>query len=65
MKVLSIEIPNEQLFRTHGYLTVDDAIEVIEDVLGLTDTDVDAIQRYGSSPRKIDISIINDAYFSD
>ena len=63
MKVLSIEIPNEQLFRTHGYLTVDDAIEVNEDVLGLTDTDLETIQRYGASPRRIDISISDEAYF--
>ena len=65
VKTLTIEIPSEQLFREHGYLTVDDAIEVNEDVLGLWDTDLGAIQRFGTSPRRIDILITNQAFNSD
>ena len=65
VKTLTIEIPSEQLFREHGYLTVDDAIEVNEDVLGLWDTDLGAIQRFGTSPRRIDILITNQAFNLD
>ena len=65
IKVLSIEFSNEQNFRDFGGLQYADGVEVIEDVLGINDDDVCAIQKFGPNPRKIDISICSRAFDSE
>ena len=65
VKVLSIEITEQQNFRQYGALSFDDAVEVIEEVLGLNHTDIEAIQKFGPSPRRIDFSLTHEAFERD
>ena len=65
VKVLSIEITELQNFRQYGALTFDDAVEVIEEILGLNHVDIEAIQKFGPSPRRIDFSLTNESFARD
>ena len=58
-RVISIEI-DQQIFRSYGALTYDDAWEVVEEVLDLDSRDVLAAQKLGG--RRIDIGISESVY---
>ena len=65
VKVLSIETADKVNFQQYGALNFDDAVEVIEEVLGLNHNDIEAIQKFGPSPRRIDFSLTNEAFERD
>ena len=65
MKVLSIEMLDAQNFKSYGALDLDDAVEVIEEILLLTHHDVEAMQKFGVSPRRIDIGLTENAFYTD
>ena len=65
VKLLSIEILDQQMFRDHGALSYEDAIEVIEDKLDLTHRDIHGLQKFGAAPRRIDIAIASAVWYND
>ena len=65
MKIISLEQPDDVNFHRYGFLRLDDAAEVIEEILLLHHSDVLGIQKFGTSPRKIHIGMTNDAYWRD
>ena len=65
VKLLSIEILDQQMFRDHGALSYDDAIEVIEDKLDLTHSDIHGLQKFGAEPRRFDIAIASAVWYNN
>ena len=61
--IISLEIENDSL-KSYGALTLDDAIEIVESkkLLNLTHNEVIGIQRFGVSPRRIDIALKTAAF---
>ena len=63
MKIISFEQPDDGNFSRYGSLSLDDAVEVIEEILLLHHSDVIGLQKFGVSPRKIHIGVTNDAFW--
>ena len=62
IKILSLEIPDRELFSYYGALSYDDAIEIVERHLKLDYRKTTGFQKYGAAPRRIDIGI-KEQYF--
>ena len=63
MKIISLEQTDDENFRSYGLLNLDDAIEVIEEILLLHHTDVFGLQKIGSDIRIINVSVSDDAFY--
>ena len=63
IKVISIETSNQETFQTFGALRIDDAIEVIEEILLLTHHDIVTVQKHGVNPRRIDVGIKETSFY--
>ena len=61
MRLLSLEQPDDGNFGTYGSLTLDDTVEVIEDVMKLHHSEVYGIQKFGA--RKIVFSVTDTAFW--
>ena len=61
--MVSIETLNQETFNTYGALKIDDAIEVIEEILLLTHHDVVTVQKHGINPRRIDVGIKETSFY--
>ena len=63
MKLISLEQTDDENFRSYGSLNLDDAVEVIEEILLLHHTDVFGLQKFGTDIRKINVSVSDDAFY--
>ena len=67
MKILSIEIVDENSYKNYGGLYYDDGIEVVEEVLGLDHDDIGGFQRIGTNNavKTVNFAISNDTYYRE
>ena len=65
VKIISIEILDQEMFRSHGALSYDNAIEVIEDTLDLTHRNIHGLQKFGVAPRRIDIAVESAVWYNN
>ena len=57
LKTICIEVINKENAEKFGMLRIDDALEVVEEILKLSHEDVITIRKYGNYPKRIDVAI--------
>ena len=62
LKIISLEQTEDANYERYGGMKLDDAVEVIEEILLLHHSDVFGIQKYGITPRRIDFSVTTEAF---